>query len=81
MYIDWAKVIFHRRGCSKLVFSAGAVSGWGRDKLIGIGMLERHFGESWMFVSRIGDDKVVSLKGCLIASMLAVVGLLIPVSF
>ena len=59
MYIDWAKVIFQRSGCSKLVFSAVAVSCWGRDKLIGIGMLERHFGEGWMFVSRIGDGKVV----------------------
>ena len=59
VYIDWTKVIFQRSGCSKLVLSAVAVSGWGRDKLIGIGMLERHFGEGWMFVSRIGDDKGV----------------------
>jgi hypothetical protein len=59
VYYDWTKVIFHRSECSKLVFSAVAVSGRERDKLIGIGELERHFGEGWMFVSRTGDDKVV----------------------
>ena len=58
-YYDRTKVDFHRNEFSKLDFSVGRVSGRGRDKLIDIGELERHFEEGWMFVSRVGDGKVV----------------------
>ena len=40
-----------------------SVSGRGRDKLIDIGELERYFEEGWLFVSRVGDGKVVVRRG------------------
>ena len=52
-----------RNECSKLDFSVGEVSGQGRDKLIDIEELERHFEEGWLFVSRVGDGKVVVRRG------------------
>ena len=48
-----------RNEYSKLDFSVGGVSGRGRDKLIDIGELERHFEEGWLFYSRVGDGKAV----------------------
>jgi integrase len=62
-YYDRTKVDFHRNEYSKLDFSTGGVSDRGRDKLIDIGELEGHFEEGWMFVSRIGDGKVVVRRG------------------
>jgi len=59
VYYDRTKVDFHRNEYSKLDFSVGGVSGRGRDKLIDIGELVRHFEEGWMFVSRVGDGKAV----------------------
>ena len=59
VYYDRTKVDFHRNEYSKLDFSVGGVSGRGRDKLIDIGELVRHFEEGWLFVSRVGDGKAV----------------------
>jgi len=53
------KVNLLRNECSKLDLSVGGVSGRGRDKLIDIGELVRHFEEGWLFVSRVGDGKAV----------------------
>jgi len=58
-YYDREKVEFHRIEYGKLDFTGGGVSGRTMDKMIDIGELERHFEEGWMFVSRLGDDKVV----------------------
>ncbi len=63
VYYDRTKVDFHRNEYSKLDFSVGGVSGRGRDKLIDIGELVRHFEEGWLFVSRVGDGKAVVRRG------------------
>ena len=63
VYYDRTKVDFHRNEYSKLDFSVGGVSGRGRDKLIDIEELERYFEEGWLFVSRVGDGKVVVRRG------------------
>jgi hypothetical protein len=60
---DRTKAGFHRNEYSKLDFSTGGVSGKGRDKLIDIGELERHFEEGWLFVSRVGDGKARIRRG------------------
>jgi len=59
VYYDKTKVEFHRDEYAKLDFSIGRVRVKVVDRLIDLAELEKHLSDSWMFVAKISDHKVV----------------------
>ena len=61
-YYDKTKDEYHRSEYLKLDFTVEAGRGGVVDKLVSVGEVSGYFEEGWVFVSKLGDDRVVVRK-------------------